>query len=168
MKSLQTYINEAKNGIIADLKAGETIYILCLSKSNKPVSAKITNIEVNKRGNAFSIELDKEVFGAKWIDYVITKQGAIGMGYRYSKHADPDLWPIYNGTLNGKNDNLGVIFGRSKEEIKEMVDSSYADTLKEMQEKADDIYREYLEQIDEIRYFTEKIYVDMSDDDDLG
>lgn len=165
MKSLQAYICEAKNGVISDLKVGETIYILCLSKSNKPVSANIIKIDTSSKGRNFYIELDKEVFGSKFINYWLLKDGAKGMRDSEINGADPDLFPIYNGRLDGEKDNLEIVFGRSKEEIKEMVDSSYANKLKEMQEKADDLYREYLEQIDEIRNFTEKIYIDMSDDD---
>lgn len=166
MKSLTTYINEAKNGIIEGLEVGETIYVLCLSKSNKPVSAKITNIEVNKRGNAFSIELDKEVFGAKWIDYTVTRSGALGMRDVNIKNADPDLYPIYNGVLDSEKTNLVIIFGRSKEEIRDMVKSSYADKLAEMQKTADDLYNQYEDQINKIKELTNKIYIDMSDNND--
>ena len=172
MKRLSEYIkeshniNEGKNGVIEGLQVGETIYILCLSKSNKPISAKIINIESNKRGNAFSIELDKEVFGAKFIDYTITRGGAIGMRDANIKNADPDLYPVYNGTLDSEKTCLCIVFGRSKEEVRDMVKSSYADKLEEMQKTADSLYNEYEAQMKKIQELTNKIYIDMSDDND--
>ena len=168
MKRLSEYINsinEGKNGIIEDLKVGETIYVLCLSKSNKPVSAKITNIETSKRENNFYIELDKEVFGANYINYIVLKDGAKGMRDSDIQWADPDLYPIYNGQLDSNTGTLQVVFGRSKEEIRDMVKSSYADRLEEMQETADNLYGKYEEQLKKIQELVNKIYIDMSDND---
>lgn len=164
MKRLSEYINEAKNGVIEDLKVGETIYVLCLSKSNKPVSAKITNIETSKIKNNFYIDLDKDVFGSNYINYLLLKDGAKGMRDIDIQGADPELHPIYNGQIDSGKETLQVVFGRSKEEIRDMVKGSYADKLAEMQKTADDLYNQYEAQIKKIQELTNKIYIDMSDD----
>ncbi|MCH5167356.1 MAG: hypothetical protein J1F35_05625 [Erysipelotrichales bacterium] len=161
MKSLSKYIYESfNNGIIKDLQIGETIYIWCSSKSNELVSAKISNIDKAEKANNFWIELDKKVFGGEGIDYGLRPNGAQGMRDHDIKYANIETDEIYNGILYGKGINLPVIFGRSKEDIKEMIDSSYGIKLKEMQEKAEEIYKQYEDQMLKINNLIEKIKID--------
>lgn len=168
MKTLQKYITEAKNGIIEGLKPGETIYIWCPSKSDKPVQVKIKDIEKFGKGQNYYITLDKEVFGSNAIDYSVASDGARGMRDSEIKNSDPVNSPIYNGRLDDEENpynGLQVIFARSKEEIKDMVDSSYADKLAAKQKEAEELYSKYEKKINEIREFVEKMRVDLSDDD---
>lgn len=143
MKSLKEFVNESKNPVKGGVKVGDKLWVLC-NRNNYTIPYELTITSI------FEVPGDEDEFRLEFED----NDADIRSFCVYTGEIDYDeLDHAYCHYSTGDRKVGWVIFGRSKEDLKDSLESRYGEQIKSLTKEINDKQKE----IDELQKKLDKL-----------